>query len=297
VLWSALTPSASLFKLVTTAALVEAAKIRPEHRVCSEGGEHRLGLEQLEAPKHGKVRCQPFSSILATSRNAAYARLVTSRLKSDELTEYAKRFGFNNVRTSELPIELGRYHPADDPLDLARTATGFVGSSLSTFGAAYLGFVIANGGFNKPIQLLCSQQERDDLDSVEQVLSTATAKRLREMMEAVVRHGTAYEAFYDATGHPRLPGLSVAGKTGTLGHDEGTNSWFTGFAPSRNPKFVVAVLLDNGAVYRTTAKNVAVEMLRDLFPPQTPPSSPVRTTLKEKKNRLRDAAPSDRLST
>jgi cell division protein FtsI/penicillin-binding protein 2 len=266
VLWSALTPSASLFKLVTTAALVEQAKLSPEHRVCSEGGEHSLTLEQLEPPKQGKIRCQPFSSILATSRNAAYARLVHRHLTSEDLSNFADRFGFNSNPTAEQPMEIGRYEPARSPLGVARTATGFIGSSLSAFGAAYLGFVIANGGQRKPVQLFCEPSESRADTSIERVLSPQTARRLRDMMETVVRRGTAYEAFHDELGRPRLPQLSVAGKTGTLGHEDGTNSWFLGFAPSRNPKYVVSVLLDNGAVFYSTAKSVAVEVLRDLFP-------------------------------
>jgi cell division protein FtsI/penicillin-binding protein 2 len=270
VLWSALTPSASLFKLVTTAALIEEAGLAPNHRVCSEGGEHRITAQQLAAPRQGKIRCQTFSSILSTSRNAAYARLVTSHLTTDELSNFADRFGFNHERHATKPYEFGRYESAFTPLALARTATGFMGSTLSTFGAAHLAFVIATGGRDLPLRLYCEDDPlaklRIESDTpAERVLETATANRLRDMMESVVRHGTAHDAFFDEAGRPRLPGLSVAGKTGTLSHDEETSSWFTGFAPSRSPTIVVAVLLDNGPVWRVTAKQVAVELFRQHF--------------------------------
>jgi cell division protein FtsI/penicillin-binding protein 2 len=270
VLWSALTPSASLFKLVTTAALVERAKLSPSHRVCSEGGEHRVGLAQLEAPKEGQIRCQSFSSILATSRNAAYARLVHRHLTSEDLSNYADRFGFNSSINQDFPLEMGRYAPAQSPLGVARTATGFIGSTLSTFGAAYLGFLIANGGQRKPLRLFCDANDSEDKTAVIRVILPETARRLRDMMETVVQRGTAYDAFHDEMGRPRLPRVSVAAKTGTLGDEDGTNSWFIGFAPSHHPKYVVAVLLDNGTPWYTTAKRVAVEILSELFPEEKP---------------------------
>lgn len=264
VLWSALAPSASLFKLVTTAALVEQAKLHPDHRVCSEGGEHSLSSAQLEAPKGGKIRCQPFSAIMATSRNAAYARLVTKHLSADVLTDFAERFGFNDTLTEGGPFELGRYRVTAGPLGLARTATGFIGSELSAFGAANLALLIANGGIRKSIHLTCASD--GTLPPTEdRVLLATTARRLREMMESVTAHGTAYDAFHDDVGRPRLPHLSIAGKTGTLGSDEGTHSWFTGFAPSRAPEVVVAVLLENGNPWRTTAKSIAAEVLQNYF--------------------------------
>ena len=276
VLWSALTPSASLFKLVTTAALIERAELAPTHRVCSAGGEHQINGEQLAAPKGDNVRCQPFASILATSRNAAYARLVANHLSSEDVSNYADRFGFNTSPTASLPIELGRYTPSYSPLGVARTATGFIGSSLSVFGAANLGMIIANGGRWVKIRLLDPQASTESDSSAhsddgsEQAILPQTARRLREMMEQVVRAGTAHGAFHDDVGRPVLGNMSVAGKTGTLGHDEETSSWFVGFAPSRAPEIVVAVLLDNGPVWRTTAKMVAAAVLEHYFSREKP---------------------------
>jgi penicillin-binding protein A len=283
--WSANTPSASLFKLITTAALVEHAQLQQSHRVCSEGGEHRLEAKHLEAPKQGRVVCTTFSEILASSRNAAYARLVHSHLSPDDLANFADRFGFNAPLPADVPAELGHFHPTTDPVRFARTATGFVGSSLSALGAAYLGLVIARGGVAYPLRLVeaspnalsdpltartpepavNSLTPSDDAPRPTRVLEPNTASRLREMMEKVVNHGTAADAFRDETGRRVLRHLHIAGKTGTIGNNEHTASWFVGFAPSREPKLVVAVLLDNGPIWQTTAKRVASAMMRTYF--------------------------------
>ena len=283
-IWSANTPSASLFKLVTTAALIEHAQLQPSHRVCSEGGEHRLEQRHLGAPRGGRVVCGEFSEILGVSRNAAYARLVHSHLSGDDLANFADRFGFNSPLPGDVSAELGRFRSTNDPVRLVRTATGFVGSSLSALGAAYLGLIIARGGVAPRLHLIA-----DDLEpsvttapalalanagaaSAEparpwHVISSTTAGRVRDMMEKVISHGTAADAFRDESGHRLLPQLRVAGKTGTLGRDEHVASWFVGFAPSRDPKVVVAVLLDNGPIWQTTAKRVASSLLRTYFEP------------------------------
>lgn len=277
-LWSALTPSASLFKLVTTAALLERAHLQPDHRVCSEGGEHRLEIRHLGAPKQGRVVCSEFAEILAASRNAAYARLVHAHLAPEDLGNYADRFGFNLPLPADVPAEMGRFHAVTEPLALARTATGFVGSSLSALGAAHLAFVLARGGVSHPIKVLepdtasgsAGQADSRDAHASSEpqslrVIAPHTASRLRDMMERVVSHGTAAAAFRDALGDATTARLKVAGKTGTLGIDEHTASWFIGFAPSRAPKLVVAVLLENGTVWHTTAKVIAGNLMREYF--------------------------------
>jgi cell division protein FtsI/penicillin-binding protein 2 len=99
------------------------------------------------------------------------------------------------------------------------------------------------------------------------VIEPETARTLARMMEVTVHSGTSLDAFTDETGRSYLPGVRIAGKTGTLkpsGHSE-TTSWFIGFAPSRKPEIVVSVLLSNGPVWHQKAKNVARDVLRAYF--------------------------------
>ncbi len=49
--------------------------------------------------------------------------------------------------------------------------------------------------------------------------------------------------------HPRIQGVTLAGKTGTAQNTEDptrTHAWFVGFAPANQPAIVVAVLLEFG---------------------------------------------------
>jgi cell division protein FtsI/penicillin-binding protein 2 len=42
-------------------------------------------------------------------------------------------------------------------------------------------------------------------------------------------------------------------------------SWFIGFAPSQNPEIVISVMLENGAVWRHKANELARDLLRSYF--------------------------------
>ena len=58
------------------------------------------------------------------------------------------------------------------------------------------------------------------------------------MMQLVVQGGTGTAA--------QIPGVAVAGKTGTaeLGLGNLYDAWFVAFAPADNPRYVVAVVVE-----------------------------------------------------
>ncbi len=247
-------PSASLFKLVTTAALLEAGKVSPWTKLCTAGGEHRLDASHLTAPRTGITRCAPFFDALGYSRNAAYAQLVHRSLSPEDLRNFGDRFHFNAPVPGELPISVGHLTVPEEPLALVRTATGFENVTLSPIGAAYIGLVIARGGLEASVTQGTSQAVSESL--VPRVLQEKTAATLRSMMQVTVTRGTAAAALH-APGAPRPLPPELAAKTGTLGVEEGAVSWFLGLTREQ----VVVVVLDNGVVWRQKAVQVAAELL------------------------------------
>ena len=70
--------------------------------------------------------------------------------------------------------------------------------------------------------------------------TAATLKQLHDRGRATQGTGTAAQ----------IPGIQVAGKTGTAetGTNEPPHAWFIAFAPADNPQYAVAVLVEHGGV-------------------------------------------------
>jgi peptidoglycan glycosyltransferase len=80
--------------------------------------------------------------------------------------------------------------------------------------------------------------DKTDPTEYSRAVSQNTADELTEMMVATVETGTA--------GNAAIPGLRVAGKTGTAQStpDRPPYAWFVSFAPADDPQVAVAVLVE-----------------------------------------------------
>jgi penicillin-binding protein A len=98
------------------------------------------------------------------------------------------------------------------------------------------------------------------------------------MMRETVSSGSAFKAFHDSRKRPYLPGIEVAGKTGTLS-DHANNrhyTWFIGFAPADRPEVAISALVVNTPTWHIKGPNLAADVLRAYFSEQrvtgvTPP--------------------------
>jgi cell division protein FtsI/penicillin-binding protein 2 len=111
---------------------------------------------------------------------------------------------------------------------------------------------IANGGILRPPQLIEKVGEEKVAEPKgHRVIKAEVAEQIRTMLEGVLAAGGTAEAV-------SVPGYQLAGKTGTAQVAEhGTYSEtkyvasFIGFAPAEDPKFLVAVIVDQpqGEIY------------------------------------------------
>jgi penicillin-binding protein A len=92
-------------------------------------------------------------------------------------------------------------------------------------------------------------------------MSPEVAATMTTMMISVVEGGTGTAA--------RIPGVSVAGKTGTAENETGAaHAWFVGFAPAEDPQVAVAVIVEHGgdagseATGGRVAAPIAARMIR-----------------------------------
>lgn len=269
-LYRSAAPSASVFKIVTTAALLERTRVTPRTRICIAGGAHAVEREHLEAPADAEASCGSFFTALGHSRNAVFAQLATHSMSRDDLVETGEHFGFNQPLPFDVAVPMGELSVPFNDLDFARTATGFENSRLSPLGAASLAAIVAASGAVYEMHIVeraNDWQAPRRARALRHAIRPRTAYWLGRMMEVTVTSGTSFDAFTDEHGRSYLGAIRVAGKTGTLRPDEDvrTSSWFTGFAPSRDPRIVVSVLLENGTVWRRKANEVARDVLRAYF--------------------------------
>jgi cell division protein FtsI/penicillin-binding protein 2 len=101
------------------------------------------------------------------------------------------------------------------------------------------------------------------------VLTPALAAQLRGWLVDTTVRGTARRAFRVRGGRPLLPGIPVAGKTGSLnGTDpKGHYEWFIGVAPADHPRLAIATVAVQGPRWWWSASQLAAEVLRAAFCP------------------------------
>ncbi len=81
---------------------------------------------------------------------------------------------------------------------------------------------------------------------------------VREGMHQVVNGGTGWQA--------RVPGIDMAGKTGTAQNPHGeAHAWFMGFAPYEHPQVAIAVVVENGGGGGAVAAPIARLFLEKYF--------------------------------
>ena len=256
-------PSASLFKIVTAAALLDGGHASEGTRACWSGGDHDIKPADLEG--RGSA-CTTFGEALGKSINVVFARLAKDNLDSSDLRRMAENVGFAGDLPIDVPARAGRVEIPDDPFGMARAAAGFWNGKLSPLGALFAMQTIANGG--ERVRLVLRDPGVPVARVVERrALSPHVARTLTRMLEVTTRRGTCVRAFRRADGSRALPGISVAAKTGTLVGKRPARmfSWFAGFAPTNKPEIAVSVMLANDLTWRTKANVVGRQLLEAYF--------------------------------
>jgi cell division protein FtsI/penicillin-binding protein 2 len=259
-------PAASVFKVVSAAALVEAGGLSGSTRTCYHGGVSAVLPDNLVDMPAIDGRCDTLAYGIGKSQNAILAKLASRHLTTDGLARVGKAFGFGEAIPFELPVEPSHLDVPADSLEFARTAAGFWHSTLSPMHGALLAATIANHGV-MPAPTLVDRSYAADGHVVGQpmaaprrVVEPATAQEVGRMMELTTRIGTAKGTFRDKKGR-RLLAVDVAGKTGTLGAETDRGylgySWFVGYAPADHPRIAFAVTLGNHPAWRIKATYVA----------------------------------------
>ena len=261
-------PAASIFKLVTTAALLERG-VGPHEEVCYHGGRHRLSPRHLADDPRRDRRCLTLAAALGHSANVVFAKLADRGLSAELLRSEAERFFWNASIPFAWPVEVSRAEIPEDPFALAETAAGFGSVRLSPLHGAVVAAIVANGGVFVPPQVVAHAEgaPMPRSPAPHRVLGEQVAAALADMMRTTVTEGTARRFFRDRRARASFAGLTIAGKTGSIAEREPYRdySWFVGFAPVENPEVAVATVVVNERLWRVKAPYVAREALRAWF--------------------------------
>lgn len=268
-------PAASVFKVITGAALVERAELNHATEQCYRGGKSAIAADELKDDPERDKWCATLGIAMGRSLNVVFGRLAQKHLTPEDLTTMAGAFGFG----AKIPFVVDNEPPLiqvpDDPLEFARTAAGFWNSTLSPLAAALLVQTVANGGVTLKPQIVRSVHAGKETlwtaptDPVvlRRAIKKGTADELTQMMLNTVSDGSAFKAFHDAKGRSFLPNIEVAGKTGTLTrHAENRHyTWLVAFAPAKDPEIAVAALVVNTPEWQIKGTDLAREVLRAHF--------------------------------
>lgn len=245
----------STMKMVTIAAGLEEGKFNAQTSFFLPGTIKVDGFPIKDA--HPRA-AQNFTvaDILVHSSNVGAATL-SQLLGKDIMYKYIKTFGINKKTGIDLPGEgqgllLPKEQWANSTLATVAYGQGISATAIQMVRAAG---IIANDGQDiKPHlgkALITPRQKVVSLTkkSSRYLISKATAKQLRQILQRAVEEGTGKSA--------QIKGYSVAGKTGTAtkainGRYEAKYiSSFVGMAPVNQPKLVGLVALDEpkGAYY------------------------------------------------
>jgi peptidoglycan glycosyltransferase len=254
-------PPGSTFKLVTASAALENG-FGPDS-LWPNPNELDLPLTDATIENFGGSTCSGGSQItladaLRQSCNVVFGA-VGLELGADALAEQAREYGFTaepgeDLVPFDIPWTSGVF-PAPETFAerepaVAISAIGQQDVAANPLQMALVAAAIGNGGVEMQPRLVT--EARDPTGQViaefaprefSQPLSAANAAALTRMMVGVVESGTGTAA--------QIPGVTVAGKTGTAQHGVGANphAWFVSFAPAEAPEVAVAVIvLDGGSL-------------------------------------------------
>lgn len=270
----------SVFKIVVTAAGLQEGTLTPLDRVHC-GGAFHLGTWTFKDWKEGGHGTVDLHRAMAQSCNVFFYQ-AGLKIGGAAIAKYAGVFGFGRPTGVDLQSEkpgllpqpkVRRGRQVWQAGDTVNMSIGQGALLVTPIQVARFMAAVANGGVLwKP--RLVQRVERADRGTIYSDpgrvmghvdLSPVVWAFLKQSLWSVVNEGGTGAA-------ARIPGLDVAGKTGTAqmianskasrGED---HAWFAAFAPVREPEVVVVVLVERGGKGGQVAAPIAKKILNAIF--------------------------------
>ncbi|OGX32064.1 MAG: hypothetical protein A3G37_01605 [Omnitrophica WOR_2 bacterium RIFCSPLOWO2_12_FULL_46_30] len=245
----------SVFKIVTASAALEEGRFNESDRFFCENGSYRVANHILhDHHAHGWLS---FSQVFSESSNIGTTKIAQS-LGPDIIYRYSASFGFGRESGLDMPGEIPGV--LKEPKTWSKTSIGAVPIGhevgVTALQLACAISAIANDGIlMRPSIVKAIRDTRGQIikeykpEEVRRVISSKTAKRIRDILVLATEEGTGKLA--------RVSDFKVAGKTGTAQKIEPDGSYshskyiasFIGFAPADQPLVAVVVTVDEPRPY------------------------------------------------
>lgn len=206
------------------------------------------------------------------SDNIVFA-VLGQQMGARKLINGAASFGFGQGIPFDLPVAtsvVASNLNTFSQYDLATSAFGQAGVLATPLQLLLVDEAIANGGtIMRPyvVRRITAPNGEVLLDTQptpwQQALSPAVAAQVGQAMVAAV-NGPGASGYL-----ARLPGVTVAGKTGTAqlgGATEQPHAWFMAYAPADHPRLAVLVLKEHGGEGSMVAAPIAAQILAQSLP-------------------------------
>ncbi len=272
----------SLFKVIVTAAGLQEGSLTPMDRTYCNG-EYHLGAWTFKDWKEGGHGHVDLRSALVQSCNIFFYQ-AGLKVGPEAIARYARAFGLG----APSGIDLGSEKPGLVPFaewrrhrsvrgwqagDTINMAIGQGQLLVTPLQVARMMAAVANGGILwKP--RLVQRVELGDGSLAYSASSKMTGRvDLSPVVWSFLRHALTGVVNEGGTGAAaRIPGVEIAGKTGTAqsiaksdsakGQD---HAWFASFAPAEDPQYVVVVLVERGGRGGQVAAPIARQIYQAIF--------------------------------
>jgi peptidoglycan glycosyltransferase len=253
-------PPGSTFKIVTAADALDAGVVTPQSTFSDAGG-FTVGNFTVHNDEEEVTGTQDLAGAFALSSNVDFAQIAL-KIGVDTWYQYAQKWGLGQAVEFDLPVTRDRLPLKKDVYAGILAQLGFGQASLlvTPMRMALVGATIADDGTTpRPylVRRIAGAQTgiATRPETLTQPISADTAHVVRDLMIQVVKRGTGTSA--------QLPGVTVAGKTGTATNPHGrSHAWFVAFAPAAAPRVAVAIVVENVGYGGTYAAPIAREVLR-----------------------------------
>ena len=247
----------SVNKVVTFAAALEKGLITPTTVMNVDGSIPVGDVTVSDAWAHGPIDMTA-TGILAKSSNVG-TLMIAQKVGQDAFIDMAKKFG-QGVKTGiQLPAETPGVFPAQSSWSVSTFGNLPIGQgvSISLLQLAGMYQAIANGGVRIAPTIIASTGVNGEMTpnppgAATQVMSPTNARTLLDMLRGTMQDGDTNHRGTAPQG--AITGYQVAGKTGTaqkvdeaIGDYSQTEitSTFAGVVPADNPKYSVAIMMDD----------------------------------------------------